>query len=175
MKFVTSIGDKELETLAWLIKTKTKAHNVEFYKGIILSSAVLAVTIYNIFFYNDSTTAQKWILIILSVICIAKTVLCKIGRIDYLTLAKQKNKKMKNKEVVCIFENDHVIVKTGNQSEEFRYADLKEWGEYQQCIYLLFNNGAAVVINEEKQNKADVEKLKELLYHAAEAIDSRMS
>lgn len=164
MEFVTSIGDKELETLAWLIKTKTKTHNVEFYKGIALSIVVLTVTIYNIFFYNDSTTAQKWILIILSVICIAKTVLCKIGKIDYLASAKQKNKKMRNKQIICFFENDRVIVKTGERSEDFRYEDLKEWGEYQQCVYLLFHNGAAVVINKEKQIKEDVEELKEFLY-----------
>ena len=46
MKFVTTIGNKELETLAWLLETKTKVHNVEFYKGIFLSLIVLAVTVY---------------------------------------------------------------------------------------------------------------------------------
>ena len=168
MEFVTGIGDRELETLAWLLKTKTKVHNVEFYKGIALSVVVLAVTGYNICFYDASTTAQKWILCILSAVCIAKTVLCKIGKIDYLTIAKQKNKKKRNKEVICIFEHDRVIVKNGNQVEDFRYMDLKEWGEYQQCIYLLFHNGAAVVINKEEQMKEDVEKLKELLYEIAQ-------
>ena len=88
MKFVTTIGNKELETLAWLLETKTKVHNVEFYKGIFLSLIVLAVTVYNIGFYDASTTAQKCILIILSILCIAKTVLCKVGKIDYLAIAK---------------------------------------------------------------------------------------
>ena len=175
MEFVTSIGDRELETLAWLLKTKTKVHNVEFYKGIVLSIAVLAVTIYNIFFYNDSTNAQKWILSILSAICIAKTVLCKIGKIDYLAIAKQKNKKIKNKEVVCIFEHDHMIVKTSNQSENFLYADLKEWGEYQQCVYLLFRNGAAIVINEETQAEENIKKLKDLLHCVSDTNKDRMS
>ncbi len=166
MKFVTTIGNKELETLAWLLETKTKVHNVEFYKGIFLSLTVLAVTVYNIGFYDGSTTAQKCILIILSILCIAKTVLCKVGKIDYLAIAKRKNKKMRDKTITCIFEDAWVAVENGKQAERLEYADLKEWGMHKQCLYLLFGNGAAVVIDQSKYPAEDVEEVKQILYRS---------
>ena len=163
MRFVTTIGNKELETLAWLLETRTKVHNVEFYKGLVLSIAILVATYYNFFCFEESTTAQKCILLILLIACIARTVFCKIGKVNYFAIAKQKNKKMQKKPIICDFNEEEVSIDNGKQTEELKYAELKEWGEHKNCIYILFQSGAAIVLDEAKYESQDIDELKKLL------------
>ena len=163
MKFETTIGDDELQTFAWLLKTKTKTSNVEFYKGCVLTAAVLATTIYNVFFYEESTSAQKCILLILSAVCIIKTVFCKAGKMNYLALAKHKSKKLKNKNLIYDFKDEAVSINNGKEIKILEYKDLKEWGENKKCIYLLFQSGETIIINEQKYAAEIIRELKEKL------------
>lgn len=160
MKFKTKIGERELEVMAWLLEHKTKVRNSEFYKGIVLTLVVLAVCVYDIFFYDQATASQKWILFFMTVACITKTVLCKLGKTDYLAIAKQKNKKMIGKVFTCTFDEAGVEIDDGKRTESISYQDLEEWGEYKGCIYILFSKGAVIILDKAKQEEKEIESLK---------------
>ena len=58
MDFAVTLEKKEMEVIAWMLKTRTKTHIIEACKGLVLGLIVLAVEIYNIFYYEESTAAQ---------------------------------------------------------------------------------------------------------------------
>lgn len=161
MKFEAKIGEKELKVLAWLLEHKTKMRNTEFYKGVLLTCVVLLVCIYDMFFYSEATSAQKWILIIMTIACAARTIACKLGKQDYMEIARHKNRKMIGKAFVCTFNDDSVEIDDGKRTETMKYDDLDEWGEYNGCIYLLFSKGAVIVLDKAKQEEKSIERLRE--------------
>ena len=163
MEFEVSMGEREIKVAAWMLKTKSKANMAEFWKAVILEVVVLSVCIYNVFFYDNSTAAQKIILIILAVVCMVKAVLCKMKKINFVALAEKKNKHLKGKSYTCVFKDENVLCIGQKGTDTMEWSELTEWGEKNGCVYIIFKSGNTIILDEEKYDEQRMNDLKHLL------------
>lgn len=170
MDFAVTLEKKEMEVIAWMLKTRTKTHIIEACKGLVLGLIVLAVEIYNIFYYEESTAAQVIILTILAVVCFGKTVLSYLKMINYNAIAERKNKTLKGKTVTYSFKDEGVFCGSEGGTESIEWAKFTEWGEYNGCVFVMFGGGVIIILDEEKYDKEVMKELKQLLMQKAVSI-----
>ncbi len=167
MEFVVILEKKEMSVIGWMLKTRTKTHIFEASKGLVLGLIVLAVTIYNIFFYEESTTAQVVILVILTLLCFGRMTLAWMKMLNYDGIAERKNKSVKGKAAQYTFCETGVTCSSENGSETMDWDQLTEWGEYNGCTFVLFKGGVVIVLDHEKHEKEKMEELHCLLNEKA--------
>lgn len=167
MEFTVTLEKKEMEVLAWMLKTRTKTHIFEAGKGLVLGLIVLAVTLYNIFLYEESTTAQVVILVLLTLVCFGKMALAGMKMLNYDGIAERKNKSLKGKAAYYAFDETGVTCSSENGSETMGWDKFDEWGEYNDCTFVLFKGGIVIILDHEKHEKEKIETLKILLRNKA--------
>ena len=167
MKFTVTLEKKEMEVLAWMLKTRTKTHIFEAGKGLVLGLIVLAVTLYNIFLYEESTTAQVVILVLLTLVCFGKMALAGMKMLNYDGIAERKNKSVKGKAAYYAFDETGVTCSSENGSESMEWDKFEEWGEYNDCTFVLFKGGVVIILDHEKHEQEKIEALNRLLAQKA--------
>lgn len=163
MEFAVTLEKKEISVIGWMLKNRTKTHIIEGCKGLVLGLIVLAVTVYNIFFYEEKTTAQVVILVMLTVLCFGRMTLAWMKMINYEAIAERKNKSVKGKTAYYSFTEEGVTCSSENGSETIVWEDFTEWGEYNDCTFAMFKGGIVIILDHRKYEKENIEELKTLL------------
>ena len=172
MEFAVTLEKKEMEVVAWMLKTRTKTHIIEACKGIVLGFIVLGVELYNIFIYEDSTAAQIIILSILAAACIVKAVLSWRKRLNYRGIAEKKNKSIKGRTAHYTFHEEGVLCSVSGIEEFFDWTKFTEWGEYNGCVFIMFGGGIIIILDEEKYGQDAIWELKSLLMQKSAATSN---
>lgn len=163
MDFFVNYGEKEMEVIAWLLKTRTKTNVKEFCKGFIAGVFVLGALIYDLFFYSNKTTAQWVTLLILVILCMGKAILGLMGIVDYKGIAESKNRRFKGKSVRYTFGEEEIICSSDMGKSLKKWSDVIEWGEYNGCVFLMLKSNDAIIINEDASEMNEIEELKKML------------
>ena len=163
MTVYVTLEEKDIETIAWLLETRSKTHLHVFWKACILSIIVTGVFIYNVGFYEERTTAQWVILLLLAVVCIGKSVLSYRGMIDYLKIAKKRTKPLLKKTISYTFLDEGILCENGNKREKLMWKDIKEWGVHNGYIFIMLQSNDAIIFDQREYEHEQMLQLKELL------------
>ncbi len=163
MRFVVTLEEKELRVIAWLLQTRSNTHRGVFLRTAAVASVVALVFLYDLFFYDARTTAQWVVLLILTVLCIGQTIAVHMGMIDYMKIAKRRAKAMIGVPIEYSFGNKGIWCETDKVMDIKEWSEIREWGEYEGCIFIMFRSNDAIIFDQDKYTDESMDSLKELL------------
>lgn len=163
MKFTVTVGEKEIRVIAWLLQTRSNTHRGVFLRTAAVALVVVLVFLYDLFFYDARTTAQWVVLLILTVLCIGQTIAVNMGMVDYIKIAKKRAKSMIGEPIEYSFGTKGIWCETDKVMDMKEWDEIREWGEYDGCIFIMFRSNDAIIFDQDKYTEESMNSLKELL------------
>ena len=153
MTLYATLKEKDVEIIAWLLQTKSKTHMHVFLKACLLSIIVTGVFVYDVCFYKMRTTPQWVTLLLLTVVCIGKSIISYRGMIDYSKIAKKRTKPLLNKTIGYTFSEENIVCENGNKREKLLWKDIKEWGMHEGYLFVILQSNDAFIKASTDMNK----------------------